>query len=80
MGQGRSNKGVLNPLPSGITDENPHPIDGYEDKPDRDAPIEYTPQKCIRTASIYVETKPASSDLVGSIIKLYGERRQHCGD
>ena len=62
-------RGVLNPLPSGITDENPHPIDSYEDKPDRDAPIEYTPQKCIRTASIYVETKPASSDTVWSIIK-----------
>jgi hypothetical protein len=62
-------RGVFNPLLQGVSDENPHPIDGYENKPDRDAPIEYTPQKCIRTASIYVETKPTSADSVWSIIK-----------
>jgi hypothetical protein len=62
-------RGVFNPLLQGATDENLHPIDDYKREPDRDAPIEYTPQKCIRTASIYVEIKPASSDSVWSSIK-----------
>ena len=62
-------RGVLNALPPGETDENPHPINAYDPNPDRDAPIEYTPQKCVRTASIYTETKSASLGALWNIIK-----------
>ncbi len=56
-----------NPLPPDEIQQDPHPIVGYRDTPDTDAPIFYTQSKKKRSAAIYVEDDEKKKAVEGTL-------------